>query len=82
MADEEIAIGTEQGFPFWHALGTLHRGAGLLLQGTRAGSANRCSSRDSSRFELQAPQVRIPAYLGMLAEAYLQAARFEDAAKR
>ena len=35
MAEEEMAVATEQGFPFWHALGTLHKGAGLLLQGRR-----------------------------------------------
>ena len=34
-AEEEIAIATEQGFQLWHALGTLHKGAGLLLQGRR-----------------------------------------------
>ena len=34
-AEEEMAIATEQGFPFWHALGTLHKGAGMLLQGRR-----------------------------------------------
>ena len=32
-AEEEIAIATEQGFPLWHASGTLHKGAGMLLQG-------------------------------------------------
>ncbi len=32
-AEEEIAIATEQGFQFWHALGTIHKGAGMLLQG-------------------------------------------------
>src|SRR5262249_12813357 len=31
-AEEELAIGTEQGFPLWHALGTLHCGGALLLQ--------------------------------------------------
>src|SRR4029077_3550451 len=34
-ADEEVKVATEQGFPFWHALGTLHKGAGLHLQGRR-----------------------------------------------
>ena len=34
-AEEEIAIATDQGFELWHALGTLHKGAGLLLQGRR-----------------------------------------------
>ena len=34
-AEEELAIGTEQGFQLWHALGTLHKGAGMLLQGRR-----------------------------------------------
>ena len=34
-AEEEIAIATDQGFQLWHALGTLHKGAGLLLHGRR-----------------------------------------------
>ena len=38
-AEEEMAIGTEQGFPLWHALGTLHKGAGCSC---RAGARKRC----------------------------------------
>ncbi len=34
-AEEEMTIGTEQGFQLWQALGTLHKGAGMLLQGRR-----------------------------------------------
>src|SRR5262249_34332233 len=34
-AEEEMAIGIEQGFQLWHALGTLHKGAGMLLKGGR-----------------------------------------------
>ena len=38
-AEKEMAIGTEQGFQLWHALGTLHSGAGMLLQGRRRSAA-------------------------------------------
>src|SRR5207253_7264170 len=34
-AEEEVAIGADQGFQLWHALGTLHKGAGTLLEGRR-----------------------------------------------
>ena len=33
VADEQIAITSEQGFPFWHASGNFFKGAGLFLQG-------------------------------------------------
>lgn len=79
-AEEEIAIATEQGFPFWHALGTLHKGAGVLLQG-RHDEALPLLLKGLHCFRASGAEVRVPYYLGMLGDAYTQAARFEDAHK-
>ena len=79
-AEEEMAIATEQGFPLWHALGTLHKGAGLLLQGRRE-EALPLLLKGFSAFRATGAEVRVPSYLGMLGDAYTQSARFEDAHK-
>jgi class 3 adenylate cyclase/predicted ATPase len=79
-ADEEIAIAKEQGFTFWHGLGTLHKGAGMLLQGRHA-EALPILLRGLNSFRATGAEVRVPYYLGMLGDAYTQAARFEDAHK-
>jgi predicted ATPase len=76
--DEETAIATEQGFPLWHALGTLHSGAGMLLQGRRE-LALPLLLKGLSAFRATGAGVRVPYYLGMLGDAYTQAGRFEDA---
>jgi serine/threonine protein kinase/predicted ATPase len=80
MAEEEMRIATEQGFPFWHALGTLHKGAGLLLQGRREESLP-VLLKGFSAFRATGAEVRVPSYLGLLGDAYTQSARFEDAHK-
>jgi predicted ATPase len=77
-AEEELAVGTEQGFQLWQALGTLHNGAGLLLQGRREG-AMPLLLKGYSAFRATGAEVRAPAYLGLLGDAYTQSARFEDA---
>jgi serine/threonine protein kinase/predicted ATPase len=77
-AEEEVAIGTEQGFQLWHALGTLHRGAGMLLQGRREDGLP-LLLKGYRAFRATGAEVRAPTYLGMLGDAYTQAARFEDA---
>jgi predicted ATPase len=79
-AEEEMAIGMEQGFQLWHALGTLHKGAGMLLNGRRE-EALRLLLKGYSAFRATGAEVRVPSYLGMLGDAYTQAARFEDAHK-
>ena len=80
MAEEEMAIATEQGFPFWHALGTLHKGAGLLLQGGRAREESLpVLVNGFGAFRATGAELRIPAYLGLLGDAYTQSARFDDA---
>jgi class 3 adenylate cyclase/predicted ATPase len=77
-AEEEIAVATEQGFPFWHALGTLHKGAAMLLQG-RHDEALPVLLKGLNSFRATGAEVRVPYYLSMLGDAYTQAARFEDA---
>jgi predicted ATPase len=79
-AEEETAIGTEQGFQLWQALGTLHKGAGLLLQGRR-GEAMPLLLDGFAAFRSTGAEVRAPAYLGVLGDAYTQSAHFEDAHK-
>jgi predicted ATPase len=79
-AEEEMAIATEQGFPFWHALGTLHRGAGMFLQG-RGEESLPLLLGGFTAFRATGAEVRVPSYLGMLGDAYTQLARFKDAHK-
>ena len=79
-AEEEMTIATEQGFPLWHAPGTLHKGAGLLLQGRRE-EALPLLLKGFSAFRATGAEVRVPSYLGLLGDAYTQSARFEDAHK-
>ena len=79
-AEEEIVVATEQGFPFWHALGTLHKGAGMLLQG-RHNEALPVLLKGLNSFRASGAEVRVPYYLSMLGDAYTRAGRFEDAHK-
>jgi predicted ATPase len=73
-----MAIATDQGFQLWHALGTLHKGAGLLLQGRREESLP-LLLKGFYAFRATGTGVRVPAYLGLLGDAYTQSGRFEDA---
>jgi serine/threonine protein kinase/predicted ATPase/energy-coupling factor transporter ATP-binding protein EcfA2 len=77
-AEEEIAIGTEQGFQLWHALGTLHKGAGKLLQSQRD-EALPLLIEGLNAFRATGAQVRVPSYLCILGDAYTQFGRFEEA---
>jgi predicted ATPase len=77
-AEEEMSIGTEQGFQLWHALGTLHKGAGMLLQRQREEGLP-LLLKGYGAFRATGAEVRVPAYLAMLGKAYTQSARFEDA---
>ena len=77
-AEQEIALATEQGFQLWHALGTLHQGAGMSLQG-RMDHAIPVLLEGLQSFRATGAGLRIPYYLGMLGNAYTQAGRFEDA---
>jgi class 3 adenylate cyclase/predicted ATPase len=76
--EEELAVATEQGFPLWLALGTLHKAAGMLLQGRRE-EALPLFLKGLTAFRATGAGVRVPYYLGILGDAYTQAGRFEDA---
>jgi serine/threonine protein kinase/tetratricopeptide (TPR) repeat protein len=76
--EEEMAIATEQGFPFWHALGILHQGAGLLLQGRRE-EALPLLLKGFHAFRGTGAEIRVPSYLGMLGDVYTQLGRFAEA---
>src|SRR5262245_16961663 len=78
--EEELALATDQGFQLWHACGTLHKGAGMLLQG-RHEEALALLRKGFSAFRATGAAVRVPSYLSMLGDAYTQSGRFEDAHK-
>jgi serine/threonine protein kinase/predicted ATPase len=77
-AEEEIAIGREQGFPLWHALGTIHMGTGVLLQG-RPAEALPLLLNGLSEFRATGADLRVSCYLAILGDAYMQLARYKDA---
>jgi serine/threonine protein kinase/predicted ATPase len=79
-AEEELALATDQGFQLWHACGTIHKGAGMLLQNRRE-EALPVLLKGLSAFRATGAEVRVPSYLGMLGQAYTQAGCFEDARK-
>jgi len=79
-ADEELTLGAEQGFQLWHALGTLHKGAGLLLKGRRE-EVLPLLIKGFDDFRATGAEVRAPSYLGLLGDAYTQCARFDEAHK-
>jgi predicted ATPase len=79
-AEEELAIGTGQGFQLWQALGMLHKGVGLLLQDRRAEGLP-LLIKGFDAFRATGAEVRVPSYLGLLGDAYTKSARFDDAHK-
>jgi predicted ATPase len=78
VAEEELAIGAEHGFQLWRALGTLHKGAGMLLQGRRE-EALPLLLKGLGAFRATGAEVRVPSYLSMLGDAYMHSASFGDA---
>src|SRR5262249_49728572 len=80
VAEEEMALGTEQGFQLWSALGTIHKGAGLLLQ-RRHEESLPMLLKGYRDFRATGAEVRIPTYLSILGNAYTQCQRFADAHK-
>lgn len=79
-AQEEMAIGTEEGFPFWHAVGTMNKAVGMLQQG-RPEEALPLLLKGFNAFRATGAEIRVPSYLGLLGTAYTQSARFADAHK-
>jgi serine/threonine protein kinase/predicted ATPase len=79
-AEEELTLGADQGFQLWHALGTLHKGTGMLLKGRRE-EALPLLLEGFRDFRATGAEVRAPAYLALLGDAYTQCARFAEAHK-
>ena len=77
-AEEEIAISAEQGFALWHATGSFFRGAGMLLQG-RLEESLPWLSKGLDAFRTTGAELFLPFQLGVLGDAYIQAARFGEA---
>jgi serine/threonine protein kinase/predicted ATPase len=77
-AEQELAIATDQGFQLWHALGTLHQGVGMILQGRREEGLP-LLLKGFKAFRATGTGVRVPSYLGMLSDAYTQSGRFHEA---
>ena len=76
--EEQIQIATEQGFPFWHATGTLYRAAGLLLQG-RLEEGLVLFERGLEAYRATGARLALSYYLSILAEALIRGGRFGDA---
>jgi predicted ATPase len=79
-AEVELALAADQGFQLWHALGTLHKGAGMLLEGRRE-EALCLLMKGYTAFRATGAEVRVPAYLAILGDAYTKSGRFEEAHK-
>jgi predicted ATPase len=77
-AEHEFALATEQGFQLWLSLGTLHKGAALLLQGRHEDGLAEFL-KGYRAFRATGAEVRVPSYLGMLGDAYIRAGQFADA---
>jgi predicted ATPase len=77
-ADELIAIATEQGFPYWRAMGTIFRGWVKVKNGdvTEGMSLLRCGS---SAFRATGSEMFVPHHIGLLAVACEIAGQVEEA---
>ena len=76
--EEQMRIATEQGFPFWHATGTLYRAAGLLLQGS-VEEGLRLLEKGLNAYRATGGELALPYYLSLLADACISTRRFDDA---
>lgn len=77
---EEEKLGADNGFQLWSALGTLHVGAGCLQQGDYESALSLIAAGYES-FRATGAEVRAPAYLSLLGEAYSKVGRLDEARK-
>jgi class 3 adenylate cyclase/tetratricopeptide (TPR) repeat protein len=77
-AEQEIAIATEQGFALWHATGTFFKGAAILLQGD-PNKALPLLLKGHRAFRTGGAELTLPFQFSVLADAYAQSGRFDDA---
>ena len=74
-----IAIGKEQGFGIWLALGTLCRGSGMVLEGQRVSRGVELVKQGFDIYRGTGAELSLTHYHTVLAEAYLATDRIEDA---
>ncbi len=74
----EVALCTEQGYPFWRGMGLMSRGAGLLLQG-KAAEAIDLLRQGIQAVQATGAEITLPHYWGCLAEAHGRAGRRAEA---
>ncbi len=78
VAEEQIAISTDQGFALWQATGTFFVGAGMLLQRRPAESLPLLKNGHDA-FRGTGAEILRPFQLSVLGDAYTHAARFAEA---
>lgn len=74
-----IAIGKEQGFGIWLALGMLCRGSGMVLEGERVSRGVELVRQGFDSFRATGAELSLTHYHTVLAEAYLASDRVDDA---
>jgi len=74
-----IAIGKEQGFGIWLALGMLCRGSGLVLEGERIARGIELVKQGFDIFRGTGAELSLTHYHTVLAEAYMAGDRIDDA---
>jgi predicted ATPase len=77
-ADEEIRLGTEQGFALWQATGALYKAGGLLLQ-ERLEESVPLLRHGLDAYRTTGAGLAVPYYLSLLGAAQTQAGRFDEA---
>ncbi len=78
VAEEQIALSTDQGFALWQATGMFFKGAGMLLQRRTEESLPLLRSGHDA-FRSTGAEILRPFQLGVLGDAYTHAARFAEA---
>lgn len=77
--EASIAIGQEQGFGIWLALGMLCRGSGLVLEGKRISRGVELVKQGFDIFRGTGAELSLTHYHTVLAEAYTASNRLEEA---
>jgi predicted ATPase len=77
-ADQLIAVATEQGFPFWRALGTIYRGWGKVKNGDAAEGISLLRS-GLAAYRATGAETWMPYHIALLASACEIAGEIEEA---
>jgi hypothetical protein len=75
--DQQVAVTTEQGFPLWHARGTIFRGWVKVKNGNVADGIS-LLRRGSAAYRATGAEVWMPHHIALLARAYEIAGQVEE----